>query len=249
MSEKLDILKSKISAVKKNKISHLFKNKNYNISDYICVSNTHTVILGYKDRELRKATNNSWISFADGKPLSILGNLLYGKNTFDRITGPYLMKYLIGKSEDLDLTHFFYGGTKNTIKKLKNKLSGKKDYVEGYYSPPFRDLSETEIKNHFNMINKSRANIIWIALGAPKQEKFMYRNLEYLDRGVMIGVGAAFDYYVGNIKRAPVWMQKCSLEWLYRILQEPRRLGKRYAYTNTLFILLAIKELYKRKIP
>ena len=109
--------------------------------------------------------------------------------------------------------------------------------IAGMVSPPFRELSEAEDKEMVDQINASGADIIWVGLGAPKQEKWMYAHKDHVN-GVMIGVGAGFDYHAGNIKRAPGWMQKLSLEWLYRLLQDPKRLFKRYLVTNTRYLWL-----------
>ena len=242
--KKYNILGSEISAVKLEKLGLILKKNNYSVTKYICISNVHTVITGRSDKKLQNATNNSWISLADGKPLSVVGNFFYGKNKFERVTGPGLMKFLINNSKELNITHYFYGSTKDTIEKLKQKLKDN-NYVKGFKDPPFRKFTKNEIKEHFSIINKTNPKIVWVALGAPKQEKFMLDNLKYLKSGIMIGVGAAFDYYAGNIKRAPLWMQKMSLEWFFRLIQEPQRLWKRYLITNTQFMYLATIELLR----
>ena len=109
--------------------------------------------------------------------------------------------------------------------------------IAGLYSPPFRNLTEQEEKEIINMINENAPDFVWVGLGAPKQEKWMNLHKEKV-RGFMVGVGAGFDYLAGNISRAPQWMQKLNLEWLYRMLQDPKRLFKRYLYTNIKFIIL-----------
>ena len=112
--------------------------------------------------------------------------------------------------------------------------------IAGMYAPPFRDLTEEEDRAVVERINKSGADFVWVALGAPKQERWMYTHQGSIE-GLMAGIGAGVDYFAGNIKRAPMWMQKCSLEWLYRLFQEPRRLFKRYLMTNTKFIWLTAR--------
>ena len=109
--------------------------------------------------------------------------------------------------------------------------------IAGMVSPPFRSLSAEEDAAEVEKINSSGADIIWVGLGAPKQENWMYDHRDKV-HGVMIGVGAGFDYHAGNIKRAPMWMQKLSLEWLYRLMQDPKRLFKRYLVTNTRYLWL-----------
>ena len=122
---------------------------------------------------------------------------------------------------------------------LEQKLRERYPHLQiaGMVSPPFRSLSAEEDAAEVEKINASGADIIWIGLGAPKQENWMYDHRDKV-HGVMIGVGAGFDYHAGNIKRAPMWMQKLSLEWLYRLMQDPKRLFKRYLVTNTRYLWL-----------
>ena len=110
-------------------------------------------------------------------------------------------------------------------------------------SPPYRPLTNSENENYISIINNSNADIIWVGLGAPKQEKWMYENYKYINKGIMIGIGAGFDYLAGSTKHAPEWMKNYSLEWLYRLIQEPGRLWKRYLITNTLFLFYITLEL------
>lgn len=154
-----------------------------------------------------------------------------------RTTGPDYMKEILKISNKEGYRHFFYGSTEETLKKLQRTLDRSYTDVQvaGMYSPPFRVLSVQEDEEIVRMINESNADFVWIGLGAPKQERWMAAHQGKI-KGFMIGVGAAFDYEAGNIERAPQWMQKVNLEWLYRLLQEPKRLFKRYFYTNTKFI-------------
>jgi len=244
--KKYNILGSKISSVKLDELEILFQKNNYSIPKYICISNVHTVIAGRNDKELQKATNNSWLSITDSNPLTLLGNELYG-HIYERIFGADLMLFLLNQSKQYGYTHYLYGSTDETLNQLKQKLNKKYGkYIKGYFSPPFRDLKENELEEHFDKINSLKPNFIWIGFGAPKQEKLMLNNLNRLDFGVLVGVGAAFNYLAGDLKRAPKLMQKYSLEWAYRLYQEPVRLFKRYAVTNSIFIMLSLKELFKK---
>ena len=130
-------------------------------------------------------------------------------------------------------------GFPETLQMLEQKLKERYPHLQiaGMVSPPFRSLSEKEDAAEVEKINASGADIIWVGLGAPKQENWMYDHRDKV-HGVMIGVGAGFDYHAGNIKRAPMWMQKLSLEWLYRLMQDPKRLFKRYLVTNTRYLWL-----------
>jgi len=142
---------------------------------------------------------------------------------------------------DGSLSHFFYGSTEETISLLKENLEKKYPGMDirGYYSPPFRELTAEEDEEIIRMLNASGADLIWIGLGAPKQEKWMAAHENRLS-GVMLGVGAGFNFFAGNIKRAPVWVRKIGMEWLYRLFQDPKRLFKRYFESNIKFIWKAI---------
>ena len=207
---------------------------------YICVSNVHTTVMSYEDEEYRKIQNASALALPDGKPLSVVCRKR-GFSGADRVTGPDLMREIFECSEKSGYRHYFYGSTSETLKLLKEKVE--KEYhltIVGLESPPFRKMTEEEDQSVIERINKAKADFVWVGLGAPKQERWMYEHKERVN-SLMIGVGAGFDYFAGNIKRAPKWMQKCSLEWLYRLLQDPRRLFKRYLVTNSKFIWLILR--------
>lgn len=203
---------------------------------YICVSNVHTTVTAYEDESYQRIQNGAAIALPDGKPLSLYQRK-QGFTEAERVTGPDLMGELFAR--DNGLRHYFYGGTEETIGILKEKLPAeyKNLRIAGMYSPPFRALTEQEDALAIKNINDAGADIVWIGLGAPKQERWMYEHQGKIN-GVMIGVGAGFDYYAGTIRRAPMWMQKMSLEWLYRLMQDPKRLFKRYFVTNLKFIRL-----------
>ena len=209
---------------------------------YICVSNVHTTVMSFDDEKYREIQNSAILRLPDGGPLSSVQRKR-GYEKAERVTGPDLMGSLFEKSASNNLKHFFFGSTPETVDLLNRKL--KEEYpgirIVGSYSPPFRILNDEENKDIIKMLNDSGADIIWVGLGAPKQERWMYEHLD-LVKGLMIGVEAGFDYYAGNIKRAPKWMQKSNLEWLYRLLQDPKRLFKRYLKTNLRFIKLVNKE-------
>ena len=204
--------------------------------NYMCVSNVHTTVMSFDDEEYCAVQNGGIMAIPDGGPLSSVGRKR-GFSGMKRTTGPDYMKEMLKISNEEGYRHFFYGSTEETLKKLQRTL--KRSYpnvqVAGMFSPPFRTLSAQEDEEIVLMINESNADFVWIGLGAPKQERWMAEHQGKI-KGFMIGVGAAFDYEAGNIDRAPMWMQKANLEWLYRLLQEPKRLFKRYFYTNTKFI-------------
>ena len=199
--------------------------------DYICVSNVHTTVTSYENASYCAVQNGGLMAIPDGGPLSTVGRKRGYKN-MARTTGPSLMGEIFKISR-----HYFYGSKEETLELLDQKL--KKNYpginIAGMYSPPFRPLTEEEDKAVIERINETKPDFVWIGLGAPKQEKWMAAHQGKID-GLMLGVGAGFDYYAENIKRAPMWMQKSNLEWGYRLMQDPKRLFKRYWSTNTKFI-------------
>lgn len=209
--------------------------------EYCCISNVHTTVTAHDDAAYCKVQNESLFALPDGKPLSFVCQ----KNGYvqaKRVAGPDLMEDMLCKTQDGSFKHFFYGSTGEVLEKLKKKLKNKYPdlSIAGMYSPPFRPLSKEEDEEVIRMINQSGADFIWIGLGAPKQEMWMYHHKGLLN-GLMFGVGAAFEFHAGTVKRAPQWMQDCYLEWLYRLLQDPRRLFKRYFTTNLRFVYLILK--------
>lgn len=224
----------------KETVNYIEKNLEKLKGNYICVSNVHTTVTAYEDQEYRKIQNGGALALPDGKPLSVLSKKRGFENA-ERVTGPDLMEELFKESENNGYNHYFYGSTEETLKLLKVKLKEKhpKLNIIGMYSPPFRSEVLIEDDNILNEINDGKVDFLWIGLGAPKQEKWMFIHKHKVN-AIMFGVGAGFDYYAERIKRAPIWMQKCSLEWLYRLIQDPRRLLKRYIVTNSKFIYLTV---------
>lgn len=221
-------------------LNYLNKNLSDIKGDYICVSNVHTTVTSYEDSSYCAVQNNALMAIPDGGPLSTLGRKRGYKN-MERIAGPSLMGEIFKISVQKGYRHYFYGSTEKTIGLLLKELTKKYPGIQiaGMYSPPFRSLTEEEDQLITAEINKARPDFVWVGLGAPKQEKWMAKHQGKID-GLLIGVGAGFDYYAGNIKRAPMWMQKMNLEWAYRLLQSPTRLWGRYWDTNTKFIWRAV---------
>lgn len=212
------------------------KNINSLSGDYMCVSNVHTTMTAWKNENYRIIQNNAIMAIPDGGPLSSVGQKR-GYNQMERIAGPSYMKEIFEISEKYGYRHYFYGSTEETLGKLSRNL--KKNYpalrIVGMYSPPFRNLDVEEEETILTRINATKPDFVWVGLGAPKQEKWMSKQQGKI-YGFMVGVGAGFDYFAGNIKRAPKWMQENNLEWLYRLIQDPKRLFWRYLNTNFSFI-------------
>lgn len=207
--------------------------------DYMCASNVHTTVTSWEDKEYCAVQNNGIMSIPDGGPLSVVGQKR-GHKQMQRTAGPSYMEEILKKSVEKGYRHYFYGSTEETLEKLKKQLLETYPGIEiaGMYSPPFRPLTEDEDRAIIEEINEARPDFVWVGLGAPKQEKWMAAHQGKVE-GFMVGVGAGFDYLAGNIKRASEWMQKNNLEWLCRLMQDPKRLFKRYWHTNTRFIWLA----------
>ena len=205
--------------------------------NYICVSNVHTTVMAYENKDYRKIQNNAAAVLPDGKPLSVLERKCGGLKKAEKVSGPDLMPKVFRLSEKKGYRHFFYGSTEQTLNLLKHNLENRYPHLQitGMYAPPFRQLTEEEDEKIMREINVAAPDFLWVGLGAPKQEIWMAEHKNKIS-AVMIGVGAGFDFHAGTIKRAPVWMQRCGLEWLYRLFQDPKRLWKRYVVTNSKFM-------------
>ena len=216
-------------------ISRIFEDFERVRGKYICVSNVHTTVMAHDDPNYYRVQAESFMSVPDGKPLSIVGKKQYPK--MDRVTGPDLMRRIFEESKSRTIRHFFYGNDQKNLDIFIKEIKKKYPYliISGFEPSVFRDMSKEEEAELAERINETKPDFIWVALGAPRQELFCHRMKGRIN-GLMIGVGGAFNVLAGIVPEAPLWLQKLSLEWFYRFLQEPRRLFKRYAVTNTKFI-------------
>ena len=203
---------------------------------YICFSNVFTVATALDKPIYKDALNGSSFTFPDGAPIAKKLRKK-GKVMARRIAGPDFMEALLKATADGKVRHFFYGSTEDTLDKLTANIREKHPdmNIVGRYSPPYRSLTADEDREIIRTINETKPDIVWIGLGAPKQEMFMYHHKDKIS-GLMVGVGAGFDYQAGTVKRAPLWMQRMSLEWFHRLITDPKRLAKRYLVTNTKYI-------------
>jgi N-acetylglucosaminyldiphosphoundecaprenol N-acetyl-beta-D-mannosaminyltransferase len=197
---------------------------------YVCVAAVHTVMACQEDAELREAVLNSDLTVPDGQPLVWAMNAL-GHSLSSRVYGPDLMARYCERAATTGTRMFLYGG-RNQGALVQLALNLRRRYpgvrIVGGYSPPFRALSDDEEDAIVDEINRSGADVVWVGIGVPKQEKWMARMRDRLDAPVLVGVGAAFDFHAGLVPQAPNWMQASGLEWAYRLSHEPRRLWKRY---------------------
>lgn len=213
---------------------------------YVCFTNVHTAVLGHEDLAMRSITNQSLLSMADGKPIYWVARAR-GAKRVDHCPGPDFFIEVLKRYPQAG--HFFYGSSPEVLNRLTRNLVDLVPgvVVSGSMSPPFRELSEAERMSHYEVIRQSGAAFVWVGLGAPKQERWMSDAWKELGPCVALGVGAAFDFLAGEVRRAPATMGRMGLEWLYRLAQEPRRLWRRYLVTNTKFVLLVTAE-YGRRI-
>jgi N-acetylglucosaminyldiphosphoundecaprenol N-acetyl-beta-D-mannosaminyltransferase len=246
--KKLKVIKSMISTGSYSEfVDNIFKLSNKETSSYICISNVHMNIEAYDDDKFLDIVNSANITTPDGMPIAKAIKILYGIHQ-DRVAGMDLTADIMKKCEQKDMSIFVYGLTDETLKIFEQKALQELPKLRlKTYSPPFRVLSEDEKINNINMINNFNPDFVFVALGCPKQEKWMAEHKGKIN-SCMIGLGGALEVYAGVKSRAPKWIQNYSLEWLYRLIQDPKRLWKRYLYTNNKFIILFIFQYIKNKV-
>jgi len=216
------------------------------LSVHFCT--THTLVEANDNPVLRAAlARPEAVAFPDGMPLVWVGRAM-GRRV-ERVCGPDLMPALIDRSRAIGGRHYFYGGAPGVADRLAAALRERYPglVVAGTHSPPFRPLSPEEAAAEVTRLNEARTDYIWVGLGSPKQDLWIADHRERLDAAVLLAVGAAFDFHSGGLRRAPVWMQRIGLEWLFRLLSEPRRLLRRYTVTNTRFAILLARQILRRR--
>ena len=218
---------------------------------YVCVTGVHGVMEAQYDLGLRRILNAAFLNTPDGMPMVWCGKMA-GHRGMSRVYGPDLMLELAAVSVERGLRHFFYGGANGAAEELKRRLTARFPglQVVGTYEPPFRPLNPAEESQLSTQVSLSQADILWVGLSTPKQEKFMAAYQGKLDVPIMIAVGAAFDFHSGRVKQAPRWIQRSGFEWLYRLSRDPKRLWKRYFKNNPRFLFrIACQSLGLRKYP
>jgi len=206
---------------------------------YICLGTAHGLTVARNDAELRRIYNESWLTTPDGMPLVWLG-----PGGVERVYGPDLMLAVCAAGRATGLRHYFCGGLPGVATELSRRLRGRFPGLDvvGTFTPPFRALDPGETEAWRAEVARTRPDVIWVGLSTPKQEKFMARHWGELEAGVMIGVGAAFDFHTGRVRQAPRWIQRSGFEWFFRLCAEPRRLGPRYLTTTPLFALRVLAQ-------
>ena len=204
-------------------------------SAYVCMVNVHMLIEAYNSDEFQQVVNEATYAFPDGAPVAKMFKRVYGVQQ-ERIAGMDFFPHFLEVCNRNNFKVALIGSTDEVLSKIRKKISSELTHVEitCAISPPFGQPWDNEA--YIKTINESETNAVFVALGCPKQEKWMNQFTDRI-KAPLFGVGGAFPVYVGEIKRAPRWMQNTGLEWLYRLLQEPKRMFKRYFYTNSYFIL------------
>jgi N-acetylglucosaminyldiphosphoundecaprenol N-acetyl-beta-D-mannosaminyltransferase len=215
--------------------------------EYVCCAPVHVVETAHRDERVARALRGAGMVLPDGQPVAWALRLLTGEST-DRIAGSDVFAELCRRSEHRSYRHFFVGGTQDILAKLRQSLAAAYPNlnVVGMVSPPFRHLSREEQRALIREIDAASPDVVWVGLGAPKQELWMHDVRNALRAPLLIGVGAVFDFVSGAKRRAPRWMQRSGLEWLHRLFSEPRRLAGRYLKTNTTFVFRVATTLLRR---
>ena len=212
---------------------------------YVCFSTVHMVMESHDNREYGGRVNGADVIIPDGMPL-VWMQKLQGAKDANRVRANDLMIMLCAFAEKNDLTVGFYGGQQKVIdaimERAKNDFPNLK--IVYAFSPPFRSLTDEEDAEITTEINRKKPGLLFMGLGCPKQENWMAAHKNKVDT-VMLGVGASFDFYAGNVKESPEWLGKLGLEWLFRLTQEPKRLWRRYLILNPRFMWLAARQLLK----
>lgn len=214
----------------------------------VAAANTHVVTLARHRTEFHDALQRFDLLLPDGMPLIWCINKMARAHLNDRVYGPTFMLRAL-QASDGNFSHFLLGGSDELLDALQEKLAEKFPAirVSGVYSPPFGQWPEDEDDRIIERIARSGAEFVWIGLGCPKQEFWIARNKLKLPPAVYCAVGAAFAFHAGRVSQAPAWLQDRGLEWLYRLLTEPRRLWKRYFVYNSLFAFYLAKDAIRKR--
>tara|TARA_B100000427_G_scaffold230353_1_gene193534 strand:+ start:22536 stop:23291 length:756 start_codon:yes stop_codon:yes gene_type:complete len=240
------ILRTAISVTNVDEVAELLQKKS---SITVAVCNANSLVRAYRDQKLQTKLNSFTVKAPDGFPVAKASKILY-KNKQKRVDGFNIFHKTIEKGLNNNLSHYFYGNNEEITKKLIEnlKVSYPKINIAGYYCPPYEDYKVLGEKKYIgDMINKN-PDIVWVSLGYPKQEEFIYlikENKELLSN--LVGIGGVFEWVAGTKAKAPELLANMGLEWVLRLIQEPTRLYKRYFVDNLLFIIYFIKQLFQKK--
>lgn len=216
---------------------------------YVCIFAADSILKCRDSPKLAAVANAADMTLCDGMPLVFIGRK-FAKLDLDRCYGPDVMLRTIEAGCSRGLRHFFYGGCDEaTVRRLEANLRAKFPSIQivGHYVPPFRELTDAERDAVVAAIDASGADIVWVGIGTPRQDYWVSAYRPLLKAPVLIAVGAAFNFHAGTVPQAPRWMMRCGLEWLFRLLAEPRRLWRRYLVGNPRFVLLVLRQWLTRR--
>lgn len=217
-------------------------------SAYICMTGVHGVMEAQSNANLRRILNEAFINAPDGMPMSWVG-WLQGHMQMDRVYGPDFMANLCRLSVSKGYRHYLYGGQPGVAQELKDALQKRFPglQVVGTCTPPFRNLTQDEEDALLKDVQDAKPDILWVGLSTPRQECFMADYMQRLHVPLVVGVGAAFDFHTGRLHEAPAWIKRAGFQWLHRLLQDPRRLWKRYLLNNPVFLWRMVLQLLRQR--
>ncbi len=244
---KFPIVGTPISITTFDDVQELLATPRTDRATVVAVCNVHSVMTARQRPELSEALRQADIATPDGMPL-VWGLRAFGRNQRERVYGPELMRRALVDQKSTH-RHFLFGSTPETLDKLQTVIRRLNPdvHIVGAVAPPFRALTQSEEDEVLEEIRRSGASVIWVGLGMPKQELWTYRVKNRLPGVTLLGVGAAFDFLAGTKSQAPSWMRDSGLEWLHRLLQEPRRLWRRYLWNNPAFLVLLALQVVKER--
>jgi exopolysaccharide biosynthesis WecB/TagA/CpsF family protein len=239
-----DVISSRITvATRRSAINSLLSGLRGRHGGYVCFVNAHLAVTARENSDVRAAINGSLMSLPDGRPVYVAGKLK-GIHPLEPVPGPDFMESVLALRTEPPIRHYFLGGRQEVLDRLAqvilHRFPGAQ--IAGMYSPPFRPMAAEEWNEVIASVRATSPDLIWVGLGAPKQELFMHARWRSLAPAVLLGVGAAFDFLTDTVTRAPAWMRRAGLEWCFRLASEPSRLWRRYVYTNTMFIAYFAKD-------
>jgi N-acetylglucosaminyldiphosphoundecaprenol N-acetyl-beta-D-mannosaminyltransferase len=204
---------------------------------YICLTGVHGVMEAKRDPEFRAILNGAVVNAPDGMPMTWVGRM-QGLQEMDRVFGPEFMAAMCARSVERGYRNYLYGGKPGVAEMLRANLERTFPglQVAGTYTPPFGELAQAQEEEICRRVREARAHIVWVGLSTPKQERFMARLAERLEAPLLVGVGAAFDFHAGLIRDCPRWVKRSGLQWAHRLMQDPRRLWRRYLRNNPAFL-------------
>ncbi|MBB5059683.1 N-acetylglucosaminyldiphosphoundecaprenol N-acetyl-beta-D-mannosaminyltransferase [Granulicella aggregans] len=251
-SPRATVLDVEIDAVNmRQALAHIDAELRSGRKGYVCLAGVHGIMEAYRDRALAQIFAEAALVMPDGMPTVWVGRH-QGHHSMERVAGPDLMLEVMAGTEFRNSTHFLCGGKAGVAEELRDTLRSRFPQVKivGTHTPPFGPMSTVQERQLTTKINRLKPDIIWVGISTPKQERFMARYLAQFDTKLMFGVGAAFDFHTGRIKDCPEWVKLWGLQWLDRLLQDPRHLWKRHLRNNPAFLAaIALQLMGLRSYP